>query len=151
MDFFLAIAEDEVPSTKEPDSCMHVVLDAGKRNTLAFFELQSEPPMDRDRNSPTWTRRLAIEVGSLDELMAARACMEADGIEGVGPIDHTSFKSICFRDPGGRRLEPAARTGAPEMMKKPDDVKWDMPGEWAWTMKAPKRAAWMHDGSGARQ
>ena len=39
MKFVLAIAEDEVPSTKEPDPYMHVFLDAGQGNVLAFFEL----------------------------------------------------------------------------------------------------------------
>jgi hypothetical protein len=39
MDFVLAIAEDQVPSTKEPDPYMHVFLDAGDGNVLAFFEL----------------------------------------------------------------------------------------------------------------
>ena len=39
MDFVLAIAEDQVPSTKAPDPYMHVFLDAGNGNVLAFFEL----------------------------------------------------------------------------------------------------------------
>ena len=38
MKFVLAIAEDEVPSTKAPDPYMHVFLDAGQGNVLAFFE-----------------------------------------------------------------------------------------------------------------
>jgi catechol 2,3-dioxygenase-like lactoylglutathione lyase family enzyme len=37
MDFILAIAEDQVPSTKEPEPYMHVFLDAGGENVLAFF------------------------------------------------------------------------------------------------------------------
>ena len=37
MGFVLAIAENEVPSTKEPDPYMHVFLDAGQGNVLAFF------------------------------------------------------------------------------------------------------------------
>ena len=40
MDFVLAIAEDLVPSTKEPDPYMHIFLDAGGGNVLAFFELK---------------------------------------------------------------------------------------------------------------
>ena len=43
MGFVLAIAEDEVPSTKEPDPYMHVFLDAGMGNVLAFFELPNSP------------------------------------------------------------------------------------------------------------
>jgi hypothetical protein len=33
------------------------------------------------------------------------------------------------------------------MMQQLDDVKWAMLDEWAQTKKAPKHAAWMHDGS----
>ena len=150
MDFILAIAEDEVPSTKEPDPYMHIFLDAGGGNILAFFELPTKPPMDRDRNTPTWTQHLAMEVGSMEEMMEAKARMEADGIEVIGPTEHTIFKSIYFRDPSGHRLELAVNTGTTEMMKKLDDVKWDMLNEWAQTKKAPKHAAWMHDGSYAK-
>jgi catechol 2,3-dioxygenase-like lactoylglutathione lyase family enzyme len=48
MDFVLAIAENEVPSTKEPDPYMHVFLDAGQGNVLAFFELPTRAPMGRE-------------------------------------------------------------------------------------------------------
>ena len=52
MDFVLAIAEDLVPSTKAPDPYMHVFLDAGQGNVLAFFELPNSPEMGRDTNTP---------------------------------------------------------------------------------------------------
>ncbi|MEY3146137.1 MAG: hypothetical protein RL342_1808, partial [Pseudomonadota bacterium] len=54
MAFVLAIAENQVPSTGAPDPYMHVFLDAGGGNVLAFFELVGQAPMDRDRNTPTW-------------------------------------------------------------------------------------------------
>lgn len=34
MDFLVAIAEDRVPSTKEPDPYMHLFLDAGNGNCV---------------------------------------------------------------------------------------------------------------------
>jgi hypothetical protein len=64
MNFVLAIAENEVPSTKAPDPYMHVFLDAGNGNVLAFFELPTQPPMDRDRNTPAWVQHLAMEVAA---------------------------------------------------------------------------------------
>jgi len=147
MDFVLAIAEDEVPSTKEPDPYMHVFLDAGQGNVLAFFELPTRPPMDRDRNTPAWVQHLALEVASVDELLETKARLEAAGIEVVGPTDHTIFKSIYFFDPNGHRLELAANTASPQMMAQLDEVKWQMLDEWSQTKRAPKHAAWMHDGS----
>ena len=145
MKFVLAIAEDEVPSTKAPDPYMHVFLDAGQGNILAFFELPSQPPMDRDRNTPAWVQHLALKVDSVDTLIATKARLEAAGIPVVGLTDHTIFKSIYFFDPNGHRLELAANTATPEMMKKLDEVKWDMLNEWDKTKRAPKHAAWMHE------
>jgi catechol 2,3-dioxygenase-like lactoylglutathione lyase family enzyme len=147
MNFVLAIAEDEVPSTKEPDPYMHVFLDAGGGNILAFFELPTRASMGRDENTPAWVQHLALEVDSVDTLVATKAKLEAEGIEVVGPTDHTIFKSIYFFDPNGHRLELAANTATPQMMKKLDEVKREMLDEWSRTKRAPKHAAWMHDGS----
>jgi lactoylglutathione lyase len=144
MDFVLAIAEDEVPSTKAYDPYMHVFLDAGNGNVLAFFELPTQPEMGRDENTPAWVQHLALEVGSMEELLATKERLMAAGIDVLGPTNHTIFKSIYFFDPNGHRLELAVNTGTPEMMKKLDDVKWDMLEEWSKTKRAPKHAAWMH-------
>jgi catechol 2,3-dioxygenase-like lactoylglutathione lyase family enzyme len=148
MNFVLAIAEDEVPSTKDPDPYMHVFLDAGGGNILAFFELPTQPAMDRDRNTPAWVQHLALEVASVDDLLQAKARLEASGIEVIGPTDHTIFKSIYFFDPNGHRLELAANTATPKMKTSLDEVKWDMLNEWSKTKRAPHHARWMHDGSG---
>ena len=146
MDFVLAIAEDRVPSTHAPDPYMHLFMDAGGGNILAFFEIPNSPPMGRDPNTPEWVQHIAFKVdGGVDELLATKARLEAEGIEVVGPTEHTIFKSIYFFDPNGHRLELAADTATPEQMKKLDDVKWAMLEEWSRTKKAPKHAAWMHE------
>ena len=147
MKFVLAIAENEVPSTKAPDPYMHVFLDAGNGNILAFFELPNSPPMGRDENTPAWVQHLALKVDSVDTLLAAKARLEAAGIAVIGPTDHTIFKSIYFFDPNGHRLELAADVGTPQMYERLDAVKRDMLDEWARTRRAPTHAAWMHDGS----
>lgn len=151
MDFVLAIAENQVPSTKAPDPYMHVFLDMGEGNVLAFFELPASPPMDRDNNTPAWVQHLAMKVDSVDTLLKAKARLEAAGIDVIGPTDHTIFKSIYFFDPNGHRLELAADVGTPKMAKMLDDVKWDMLEEWSQTKRAPTHAAWMHDGSMAHE
>ena len=147
MNFILAIAEDQVPSTKEPDPYMHVFLDAGNGNVLAFFELPTKPEMDRDRNTPSWVQHLAFKMDTMATQKAVKEKLEADGIEVLGPVDHTLFQSIYFRDPSGHRIELAVDSGTPEMMARLDAVKWDMLNEWAETKKAPQHARWMHDGS----
>ena len=144
MDFVLAIAEDQVPSTGAPDPYMHVFLDAGQGNVLAFFELPNAPAMGRDTNTPDWVQHIAFKVDSLATLDAAKARLEAAGIAVVGPTEHTIFKSIYFFDPNGHRLELAVDTATPEMNAKLDSVKWAMLEEWSRTKRAPKHAAWMH-------
>ena len=52
MDFQLAIAEDKVPSTGAPDPYMHVSLDAGNGNVLAFFSCEMLS-IDDDDSSPS--------------------------------------------------------------------------------------------------
>ncbi|THF59412.1 VOC family protein [Pseudothauera rhizosphaerae] len=146
MKLVLSIAEDAVPSTKEPDPYMHIFLDAGGGNILAFFELPTRTPMGRDPNTPAWTQHLALEVGSMQELLDTKARLEAAGIDVVGPTDHALFQSIYFFDPSGHRLELAANTLRPGMLEALDQVKWEMLEEWSQTKKAPKHAAWMHDG-----
>ncbi|MDE2605964.1 MAG: VOC family protein [Burkholderiales bacterium] len=145
MKFVLAIAEDQVPSTHEPDPYMHVFLDAGNGNVLAFFELPNSPAMGRDTNTPAWVQHIAFEVGSVQELEDTKAKLEAAGIPVVGITDHTIFKSIYFHDPNGHRVELAANTGTPDMFRRLDEVKVAMLEEWSRTRRAPKHAAWMHE------
>ncbi|MDE2418944.1 MAG: VOC family protein [Burkholderiales bacterium] len=145
MNFVLAIAEDQVPSTKAPDPYMHLFLDAGQGNILAFFELPNAPAMGRDTNTPEWVQHIAFKVDSVQTLEDTKKRLEAAGIEVIGPTDHTIFQSIYFFDPNGHRLELAADVGTPQMYKDLDDVKWEMLEEWNKTKRAPKHAAWMHD------
>ena len=76
MGFVLAIAEDSVPSTHEPDPYMHVFLDAGAGNVLAFFELPTKPEMGRDPNTPVWVQHIAFKVKDRDTLVAYKEKLE---------------------------------------------------------------------------
>jgi catechol 2,3-dioxygenase-like lactoylglutathione lyase family enzyme len=144
MDFQLAIAEDHVPSTGAYDPYMHLFLDAGNGNVLAFFELPEQPEMGRDMKTPEWVQHIAFEVESMDALLAAKDKLEAGGIEVLGPTDHTIFKSIYFFDPNGHRLELAANTAKPGMLDELKRVAPEMLEEWSKTKKAPNQADWVH-------
>jgi len=150
MDFVLAIAEDHVPSTHAPDPYMHLFLDAGNGNVLAFFELPNSPAMGRDPNTPEWVQHIAFQVESEQDLHETKARLEAAGIEVVGITDHVIFKSIYFFDPNGHRLELATNTATPDMKARLDAVKWPMLEEWSRTKRAPRHAAWLHEGELAR-
>ena len=133
MEFKLAIAEDKVPSTGDPDPYMHVFLDAGMGNVLAFFELPNAPPMGRDENTPEWVQHIAFEVNSYEQLIAMKKRVESAEIEVIGPVNHGIFDSIYFFDPNGHRLELAVNKGTKEDLGRLKDVADVMLEEWSKT------------------
>jgi catechol 2,3-dioxygenase-like lactoylglutathione lyase family enzyme len=147
MEFTVAFAEDRVPSTGEHDPYMHVFLDAGGGNVLAFFELPTRAPMGRDPNTPQWVQHIAFEVVDLATLSLARARLLERGIEVVGPTDHGLFRSIYFFDPNGHRLELTCNTASDEATAKARANAESMLAEWSRTKRAPKHNAWLHSSS----
>jgi len=146
MEFMLAIAEDEVPSTKQPDPYMHVFMDAGNGNVLAFFEVPNSPEMGKDSNTPDWVQHIAFELNTMDELLAAKEKLIAAGLSVLGPTEHTIFKSIYFFDLNGHRIELAVNTAKPGMLEELKRVAPAMIEEWSKTKQAPQHAAWLHSG-----
>jgi len=144
MRYTTAFAEDHVPSTGEFDPYMHVFLDCGGGNVLAFFELPNQPPMGRDPNTPAWVQHLAFEIADEAALFAAKAHLEAQGVSVLGPTYHGIFKSIYFFDPNGHRLELACNIGTPEQLAELVQLAPVMLEEWNRTRRAPRQAAWLH-------
>lgn len=145
MDFLVAISEDRVPSTKAPDPYMHLFLDAGNDNILAFFELPNSPEMGRDENTPEWVQHIAFEVENREALLDAKAELEAKGVDVLGVTNHGIIHSIYFFDPNGHRLELTYKTGTPEQMAELKRIAPAMLDEWSKTKRAPQHAAWLHE------
>jgi catechol-2,3-dioxygenase len=124
---------------------MHVFLDAGRGNILAFFELPNSPDMGRDQNTPEWVQHIAFQVESREQLLAAKARAENHGLSVLGPTDHGIFDSIYFFDPNGHRLEVAWDKGTPEQYAELKRVSRAMLDEWSRTKKAPQHANWLHE------
>lgn len=144
MSFTTAFSEDHVPSTGEYDPYMHVFLDCGGGNVIAFFELPQQPEMGRDANTPAWVQHIAFEVPDMEALLAAKAHVEGKGIAVVGPTFHGVFRSIYFFDPNGHRLELACNIGTAEQYAELARVAPLMLEEWSATKKAPRHADWLH-------
>jgi len=144
MEFTTAFAEDFVPSTGEYDPHMHIFLDAGGDNVIAFFELPNQPEMGRDANTPTWVQHICFEVPDMDALNAAKAHIEAHGIGVVGPTFHGIFRSIYFFDLNGHRLELACNIGTPGQQAELKRIAPLMLEEWSRTKRAPRHADWLH-------
>lgn len=147
MRYVTAFAEDHVPSTGAYDPYMHVFLEAGAGNVLAFFELPEQPAMGRDANTPEWVQHLAFRVPDMAALLAAKAHIEAEGVDVLGPTHHGVFQSIYFFDPNGHRLELAADIGTAEQYAELLRVAQPMLDEWSETKRAPRHADWLHVGN----
>ena len=142
--FVTALSEDHVPSTGAFDPYMHIFLDCGGGNVIAFFELPNQPEMGHDPNTPAWVQHIAFQVDDLDSLKAAKAHLEANGVEVLGPTYHGIFRSIYFFDPNGHRLELACDIGTPEQYAELERVAPLMLDEWSKTKTAPRHAEWLH-------
>ena len=144
MEYQLAFAENEVPSTKEPDPYMHVFMDAGNGNVMAFFELPNSPEMGKDPNTPEWVQHIAFALEDRAALDAAKTHLESHGLDVLGPVDHGLFDSIYFFDPNGHRLEFAVDKGTEADRARARAVADEMLEEWSRTKRAPRQAAWLH-------
>lgn len=144
MDLTVAISEDKVPSTKEPDPYMHIFLDAGMGNVLAFFEITGAKDMGRDENTPIWVQHIALQVKDINALEKAKTSLENKGIDVLGITDHGIFKSIYFFDPNGHRIELCCNVGTEVQAKKLKEIAPGMLEEWSETKEPPRDAAWLH-------
>lgn len=146
MDFILAFAEDHVPSTKAFDPYMHLFLDAGNGNVLAFFELPTQPDMGRDENTPKWVQHIALKVKDRAALEEAKAHLQANGVDVLGITNHGIFHSIYFFDPNGHRLELAYddEKAAQKIALITGEMKYEMLEEWSKTKRAPHHTHFLH-------
>jgi catechol-2,3-dioxygenase len=124
---------------------MHTFLDAGRGNVLAFFEVPHSPPMGRDENTPAWVQHIAFQVADLAALEAAKARLEALGLDVLGPTDHGIFRSIYFHDPSGHRIELAANTAPPGALERLHELAPGMIDEWSRTRSTVRQASWLHE------
>ena len=93
MGFVLAIAENEVPSTKEPDPYMHVFLDAGMGNVLAFFELPNSQTWDEMSKRPSGFSTLHLRSKTWLPSWPPKHTSKPKAWKCLVPVNHGIFKS----------------------------------------------------------
>lgn len=145
MDLLVCIAEERVPSTKEPNPYMHVFLDAGAGNILAFFEVTGQKEMSRDLNTPIWVQHIAFQVHNEAALKKAKAELVKKGLDVLGVTEHGIIKSIYFFDPNGHRIELTCAVGTAKEMKQLKKIAPEMLDEWSKTKRPPKHSSWLHE------
>jgi glyoxylase I family protein len=99
------IREDHVPSTGEYCPYVHIFFQMHDGSCVAFFDLGDDKASEPSPNTPAWVNHLALKMGSLAEIEAAKARLEKGGVSVLGITDHKIIKSIYFFDPNGIRVE----------------------------------------------
>jgi len=99
------IRADTVPSTGVCDPYVHIFFAMPDGSSMAFFDLGDGQAPDLSANTPSWTNHMALHLDSVNDVMQAKARLEAHGIDVIGPTDHKFVISIYFFDPNGYRLE----------------------------------------------
>jgi catechol 2,3-dioxygenase-like lactoylglutathione lyase family enzyme len=109
---------DAVPSSGESGPYAHIFFQMGDGSYVAFFDLgKNEAPLPSP-NTPRWVHHLALQVPTIDDVLAYKAKLEAAGVEVRGLVNHDFIQSIYFFDPNGLRLELTTRTDAPGFLEK---------------------------------
>jgi catechol 2,3-dioxygenase-like lactoylglutathione lyase family enzyme len=135
--FTHAVGGDHVPSTGQYDPHIHVFLELEDGSSIAFFEVPQAPGGMKDTEMHDWIQHFAFEVADVPTLLAAKADLEAKGVEVLGPTDHGFLCSIYFHDPSGHRLELTCPTApsseherwaeeAPRLL-----ALWDQTHDWS--------------------
>jgi catechol 2,3-dioxygenase-like lactoylglutathione lyase family enzyme len=112
------MTSDAVPSTGEATPYVHIFFQMANGSYLAFFDLGSNEKPLPSPNTPAWVEHFAMEVDTLEEVLAHKQRLEAAGVEVKGLVDHHFVKSIYFFDPNGLRLEITTRTEPEGFVKK---------------------------------
>ena len=107
---------DHVPSTGEFCPYVHIFFQLGDGSYIAFFDLGDDNAAAPSPNTPAWVNHIAFEVPNREVLEAAKAKLEAAGVQVVGVTDHHFIHSIYFFDPNGIRLELTIRLDPPKYM-----------------------------------
>ena len=146
---FLRLPHYEQPGDRPPFT--HLFFEMNDGSYIAFFDLGDNQAADPSPNTPSWCNHMALHMNSIDEVMQAKARLEANGIDVVGLTDHKFVKSIYFFDPNGHRVELAADIGTDDQYAELKKVAMPMLDEWSQTKKAPRHADWLHEVARAEQ
>lgn len=104
------VRADHVPSTGEYNPYCHIFFRMADNSYVAFFDLGDDVAPEPSPNTPAWVNHLALEVADRNELLAAKARLEAAGMPVLGITDHHIIQSIYFFDPNGLRVELTYRS-----------------------------------------
>jgi catechol 2,3-dioxygenase-like lactoylglutathione lyase family enzyme len=135
------IRSDVVPSTGERCPYVHVFFRMADGSHLAFFDLGDGVAAEPSPNTPAWVNHIALRVDSVAALHAAKARLQAAGVEVLGVTDHHIIESIYFFDPNGLRLELTVPTASAETTARHEREAHDAVAAWTDEKRAKLGAA----------
>ena len=124
------VKADVVPSTGEKLDYVHIFFKMRDNSFVAFFDLGDGKATFPDEDTPMWTNHLAMDVGSMDELRAARDRLKQAGVKVTEVIDHHWLQSIYFQDPNDLRVELSYRSIGPEFFEQHKHDPHDTLDQW---------------------
>lgn len=107
------MSAEQVPSTGEFRPYAHFFFEMRDGSYLAFFDLGRNEIPEPSPNTPDWVMHFAIEMDSVDDVLAMRDKLKSAGVQTTDIVDHDFINSIYFFDPNGLRLEVTARVEKP--------------------------------------
>ncbi|EBA07806.1 VOC family protein [Sagittula stellata] len=108
---------DKVPSTGEEKPYAHFFFEMGDGSYMAFFDLGENEMPKPSPNTPAWVMHFAMEMDSIEDVLAMRKRLHDAGVEVTDIVDHEFIHSIYFFDPNGLRLEVTTRVEPPSYME----------------------------------
>ena len=121
---------EAVPSSGDKGPYAHIFFEMGDGSYLAFFDLGKGEAPAPSPNTPSWVQHFAMEVETLDEVLAYKTKLEAAGVEVKGLVDHEFINSIYFFDPNGLRLEITTRTETPGFLEEAASQAHGLLADW---------------------
>lgn len=104
----MVVEEKDAPvTTGKIYSFVHYFFQMADGNYLAFFDFGDGHAPIFDEKTPHFANHLALRVSGEEELLSAKARLEAFGVKVDGPMNHEFVRSVYFWDPNGIRMEYA--------------------------------------------
>lgn len=105
-----ALALEDDPGTKKHRPYLHLFLEFGDGNYIAFFDDPSHARPEHFELKDSYDIHIAFETDSRESMLAWRDKIAAAGDFIFGPIDHDFVESVYFFDPNGYALEITHKT-----------------------------------------
>jgi catechol 2,3-dioxygenase-like lactoylglutathione lyase family enzyme len=104
-----ALTFEEEPGTGRKLPYMHLFFEMADGRFVAFFDVPGKAKPEKFQMKWGMDLHFAMEVASMDEVMAFKARLDAHGVPAFGPIDHHFCHSLYFYDPNGINVEITVR------------------------------------------